>query len=38
MIEHLPLVIRVKGLFMLDVIRSEFYDEYQTRPKISRQA
>jgi hypothetical protein len=29
-----PLVILVKGLFMLVVIRSEFCNEYQTRPKF----
>jgi hypothetical protein len=34
LIKHLPPVILVKGLFLPVVIRSEFCDEYQTRPKI----
>jgi hypothetical protein len=38
LIEHLPLVILVKGLFIMFMIRSEFCDEYQTRPKFSYQS
>jgi hypothetical protein len=38
LIEHLPPVILMKGLSMLVVIRSEFCDESQTRPKISCQS
>jgi hypothetical protein len=34
LVEHLPAVIFVKELIPLDVVRSEFHDEYQTCPEF----